>query len=220
MKSNKGKYEVFHLAWNNPIQHNRLGVNWLQNFAEKHLRVLVENKLNMSQQYAPAAKKANNLLGYISKTVAVTDELNESFDLDPATPEKEIALYPLKQVKMLVGSAPTAEEILQAQYNQPRSLVSMLPHTVPAPPAHRLEATVDSFILEDCKLTALIYGNVEFLKALPVLYGPHCPPQFERLPYDVVKEDRKSTKDYGLQSSYTLGLTVAIGDSYIMTLSD
>ena len=48
----------------------RLGTNWLSSSsAKQNLRVTVKNKLNMSQQCALAAKKANSILGYVSRIV-------------------------------------------------------------------------------------------------------------------------------------------------------
>ncbi|PKU37975.1 rna-directed dna polymerase from mobile element jockey-like [Limosa lapponica baueri] len=71
MKFIKGKYRVLHLRRNNTMHQYRLGVYLLQSSsAEKDVRVLVDNKLTMRQQYALAAKKVNGLLGSIKKTVA------------------------------------------------------------------------------------------------------------------------------------------------------
>ncbi|KAK4829258.1 hypothetical protein QYF61_002544 [Mycteria americana] len=54
-----------------PCPQHRLGANQLESsFAEKYPRVLVDTKLNMSQQCVFVAKKANSILGCIKKSVA------------------------------------------------------------------------------------------------------------------------------------------------------
>ncbi|GAB0183197.1 mitochondrial enolase superfamily member 1 [Grus japonensis] len=72
MKYSKGKHRVLHpIGMNNPKHQYRLAVDLLgSSAAEKDLRVLVDNKLSMSQQCVLVAKKANGILGYIKKSVA------------------------------------------------------------------------------------------------------------------------------------------------------
>ena len=69
MKFNTGKF--LHLGHNKPTQQYSLGINWLESsFAETDLGVLVDTKWIMSQQSAPAVKKAIHILGHISKSIA------------------------------------------------------------------------------------------------------------------------------------------------------
>ncbi|GAB0208645.1 endogenous retrovirus group K member 10 Gag polyprotein-like [Grus japonensis] len=55
---------------------------------------------------------------------------------------------------------------------------------------------------------------------MPVLYQPNRPPEYVHLPYDVIKEVRKSIKEYGLQASFTMNLLQVIGESYVLTPLD
>ncbi|KAK4830573.1 LOW QUALITY PROTEIN: hypothetical protein QYF61_011751 [Mycteria americana] len=70
-KFNKENCRVLHLGRNNPMHQYMLGATQLEdNLAEKALEVLVDTKLNMSQQCVLATKKANGILGCIRQNTA------------------------------------------------------------------------------------------------------------------------------------------------------
>uniref|UniRef100_A0A803TL93 Reverse transcriptase domain-containing protein n=1 Tax=Anolis carolinensis TaxID=28377 RepID=A0A803TL93_ANOCA len=71
MKFNRDKCKILHFGRKNGNQRYRMGDAWLDSsVCEKDLGVLVDNKLNMSQQCDAAAKEANGILACINRGIA------------------------------------------------------------------------------------------------------------------------------------------------------
>jgi len=71
MRFSKGKWKVLHTGWGNPKLIYRLGGEWIEsNPEEKDLWVLLDEKLNTTQQCTLTVQKATHILGCIKSSMA------------------------------------------------------------------------------------------------------------------------------------------------------
>ncbi|GAB0175909.1 hypothetical protein GRJ2_000056100 [Grus japonensis] len=70
MKFNKVECKALHMGQGNPKHKYKLGREWIERSPEeKDLRVLVNEKLNMTWQCVLAVQKANHILGCMKRSV-------------------------------------------------------------------------------------------------------------------------------------------------------
>jgi len=88
MRFNKAKFQVLHLGHNNPMQHYRLGEEWLESCpVEKDLGMLVDSRLNTSKQWDQLARNANSILVCIMNCVAIEKRSSPFTQHCEATPQ-------------------------------------------------------------------------------------------------------------------------------------
>ncbi|RLW04014.1 hypothetical protein DV515_00005927 [Chloebia gouldiae] len=132
---------------------------------------------------------------------------------------QECDLYPAikpQPLNAMAASPSTDSKVLKQQSCLPPYDASPLRHVTDNELS--LSPEPKSF-LDTCRRQALDQGDVELLHAMPTVYKGNRP-HHEQISYEMVKELRKSVKENGLQSSYTMGLVEAIAKNYVMLPAD
>ncbi|PKU46967.1 hypothetical protein llap_2745 [Limosa lapponica baueri] len=70
MMFSKAKCRILHLGQGNPLYRYRLGDDRIESSPEKDLRLLLDDKLDMSQQCVLAIQRIKHILGCIKRSVA------------------------------------------------------------------------------------------------------------------------------------------------------
>ena len=72
MNFNKSKLHLLHFGHKSPKHCYRLGIEWLESCTEeKHVEVLADIHLNMSQQCVQVAKKVNSIVVCVRNSVVI-----------------------------------------------------------------------------------------------------------------------------------------------------
>ncbi|XP_064572670.1 endogenous retrovirus group K member 10 Gag polyprotein-like [Zonotrichia leucophrys gambelii] len=132
---------------------------------------------------------------------------------------QECDLYPAikpQPLKAMTASPSTDTKVLKQQSCLPPYDMSPLRHVTDNELS--LSPEPKSF-LDTCRRQALDQGDVELLHDMPTVYQGNQP-HHEQISYEMVKELRKSVKENGLQSSYTMRLVEAIAKNYVMLPAD
>lgn len=70
MKFNKARCEILQLSLSIPKQKYRLSRGWIDSSPEENLGVLVDKKLDVTQQHVLAAQKDSNIYSCIKRSVS------------------------------------------------------------------------------------------------------------------------------------------------------